>query len=164
MFDKTRKKKSLLVGVFHPGPSCSTSVPSSHREQRCVPAQHCEVATMMATSELPASSSNADALLVSDSNSIRFERPFIGLCIQILMATFWLGLICSFILSPLVILGCELGDDWHPILDMPKNSVVILNSLAVLSLMLPCTGKETSGWRAAGNLPYTGRRRECRVT
>ena len=93
---------------------------------------------MMATSELPASSSNADALLVSDSNSIRFERPFIGLCIQILMATFWLGLICSFILSPLVILGCELGDDWHPILDMPKNSVVILNSLAVLSLMLPC--------------------------
>ena len=34
----------------------------------------------MATSELPASSSNADALLVAESNSIRFELPtyFVG--------------------------------------------------------------------------------------
>ena len=60
----------------------------------------------MATSELPASSSNADALLVAESNSIRFERSDIGnICIQILMATFMLGVICSLEFLPIALLA-----------------------------------------------------------
>ena len=78
----------------------------------------CAASVMMATSELPASSSNADALLVAESYSIRFERPSIGvICIQILMATFMLGVICSLVVLPLALLAWGLSFFQHGIPD-----------------------------------------------